>query len=166
MSALDTLKIASPCPMKWNQMAGDDRVRRCASCRLDVYNLSAMTEGEATSLLDCKKGQACVTFLRRTDGTVITGDCRGGFSDHFWEKFPGMERGGLILLFGGLFSALFFAAVVTLFGDNIRVMFGQGTVGALPGDTHVTRRASKPVIASIPEFRSGTDERGVHDTTR
>src|SRR4051812_6255165 len=108
MSVLDTLQVATPCPMKWSQMKGDDRVRRCNQCRLQVYNLSKLTEREAIEVVTARK---CVTFFRRADGTVITGDCRGGFSEHFWEKFASMNRAGLILLFGAVFSALFFATM-------------------------------------------------------
>src|SRR4051812_47184360 len=37
---LDRITIASPCTASWDDMAGDDRVRFCASCQKDVYNLS------------------------------------------------------------------------------------------------------------------------------
>ena len=143
MSALDNLQVATPCPMKWSQMRGDDRVRMCGRCRLHVYNLSAMTAPEATSLLEDQDGKVCATFMRRADGTVITQDCRGGFSERFWEKFGAVERTGMVFLVGGAFTALFFAALVTLFGDNIRALFGQSTTGALAGDTLVEKRVSK-----------------------
>jgi hypothetical protein len=143
MSVLDNLQVATPCPMKWSQMRGDDRVRMCGRCRLHVYNLSAMTTPEATSLLEEKGGKVCATFVRRADGTVITQDCRGGFSERFWEKFGTVERKGMFFLVGGAFTALFFAAVVTLFGDNVRALFGQSTTGALAGDTVVEKRVNK-----------------------
>lgn len=141
MTSLDSLKVASPCPMKWKDMRGDDRVRTCARCRLQVYNLSVMTRAEATSLLEEKKADGlCATFVRRADGNILTKDCRGGFSEAFWEKYGSVERTGMIVLVGTAFTALFFAAVVTIFGDNIRMLFGQGTTGALAGDTTVTKR--------------------------
>ena len=40
------LTIASPCTASWDDMEGDDKVRFCGECELNVYNLSAMTEGE------------------------------------------------------------------------------------------------------------------------
>ena len=101
-----------------------------------------MTAPEATSLLEGQGGKLCATFVRRADGTVITQDCRGGFSERFWEKFGAVERTGLIFLVGGAFTALFFAAVVTVFGDNMRALFGQSTTGALAGDTMVEKRVS------------------------
>ena len=43
LEILDRLRIASPCPMRWDDMQGDDRKRFFGECRLHVYNLSAMS---------------------------------------------------------------------------------------------------------------------------
>jgi hypothetical protein len=59
-------------------MAGDRRVRFCPYCRQNVYNLSAMTAAEATSLLRERERSPCVRFYRRRDGTVLTTDCPVG----------------------------------------------------------------------------------------
>lgn len=59
-------------------MPGDDCVRRCSACRLNVYNLSGMTRGEAAELLHRTEGRLCVRFYRRKDGTVLTSDCPVG----------------------------------------------------------------------------------------
>ena len=77
MSALDGLRIARPCPASWSAMEGDDRVRHCSRCRLNVYNLSAMTEAEALRLLAETEGRRCIRLYRRADGTVLTRDCPG-----------------------------------------------------------------------------------------
>ncbi|UPT73978.1 MAG: hypothetical protein M0D55_19455 [Elusimicrobiota bacterium] len=77
-SPLDGLTVASPCTESWDKMTGDERVRACAKCRLNVYNLSEMTKREAESLLVAKEGRLCVRFYRRHDGTVITKDCPVG----------------------------------------------------------------------------------------
>lgn len=77
-SGLDNLKIASPCSVSWSDMKGDERSRDCSSCRLRVYNLSAMTRAEAETLIAEKEGRPCVRFYRRADGTVITRDCPVG----------------------------------------------------------------------------------------
>jgi hypothetical protein len=79
-SPLDRLTIASPCAVSWDAMSGDDRVRSCAQCRLNVYNLSAMTRPEAETLIAQKEGRACVRFYRRADGTVLTQDCPVGLA--------------------------------------------------------------------------------------
>ena len=75
---LDNLRIASPCPVRWEQMTGDERVRRCDLCELHVYNISRMTRREAESLLANSEGRICARLFRRSDGTVITRDCPVG----------------------------------------------------------------------------------------
>ncbi|HNG45531.1 MAG TPA: hypothetical protein PKZ00_03110 [Elusimicrobiota bacterium] len=77
---LKGLKVASPCPMNWDEMTGDDRVRFCAHCRLNVFNLSALKRDEAIKLLNEKEGRLCVRFFRREDGTVMTRDCPVGLA--------------------------------------------------------------------------------------
>ncbi len=77
---LDRLTVASPCPASWDAMAGDDRTRFCGECRLNVYNLSAMTRPEAEALLRAKEGRLCVRFYQRRDGTVLTQDCPRGLA--------------------------------------------------------------------------------------
>ncbi len=77
---LQQLKVASPCYERWDKMTGDERVRHCASCKLNVYNLSEMTKAEAVELIERTEGRLCVRFLRRWDGTVLTTDCPVGVS--------------------------------------------------------------------------------------
>ena len=75
---LDHLRIASPCPVGWEQMTGDERVRFCEQCSLRVYNISAMTRTEAEALIANTEGRICARLYRRFDGTVITKDCPVG----------------------------------------------------------------------------------------
>jgi hypothetical protein len=77
---LDQIKIASPCSADWNKMAGDDRVRFCAECKKNVFNLSAMTRRDAEVLLKETSGNLCARLYRRADGTVLTEDCPVGLS--------------------------------------------------------------------------------------
>src|SRR6201996_3842388 len=73
---LANIRVASPCPADWEKMIGDERIRHCAECNLNVYNLSAMTEREVKILLTANRGQRlCTRFYRRADGTVLTQDC-------------------------------------------------------------------------------------------
>jgi len=72
------LTIASPCPASWDDMEGDDRVRFCPECELNVYNLSAMTEEKALKLVEEREGRLCVRLYQRRDGTVLTTDCPVG----------------------------------------------------------------------------------------
>ncbi|MFT3696100.1 MAG: hypothetical protein QM831_23380 [Kofleriaceae bacterium] len=75
---LANLRLAFECKQSWADMAGDDRVRHCAGCDKDVFNLSAMTEADAEALLATRGIKPCVRFYRRADGTVMTSDCPAG----------------------------------------------------------------------------------------
>lgn len=75
---LDQLRVASPCPISWEQMSGNDRVRYCQVCNLNVYNIAELTHKEATALVTNSEGRICARLFRRSDGTVITRDCPVG----------------------------------------------------------------------------------------
>jgi len=78
LPVLDNIGVAAPCTADWNKMVGDDRVRHCEECKLDVFNISSMTRDEAETLISERVGRLCVRFYRRTDGTVLTADCPVG----------------------------------------------------------------------------------------
>lgn len=75
---LANIRIASPCPKKWEEMVGDERKRFCSHCQLNVYNFSAMTKAEAESFLFKAEGRVCGRFYQRADGTMLTQDCPVG----------------------------------------------------------------------------------------
>lgn len=75
---LEDLRIARPCPARWDEMQGDDRVRFCGSCQKNVYNLSALSRAEAMRLVAEQEGKMCALLYRRPDGTVLTADCPVG----------------------------------------------------------------------------------------
>ena len=75
---LASLRVASPCHVSWDDMTGDDRVRFCSSCQLNVYNFSAMTSNEVRSMIANAEGRVCGRLYRRADGTLITQDCPVG----------------------------------------------------------------------------------------
>ncbi len=75
---LQKLQVASPCYERWDNMKGDDRVRHCASCKLNVYNVRELTTAEVEELVERTKGRLCVRLYRRWDGTVLTRDCPVG----------------------------------------------------------------------------------------
>jgi hypothetical protein len=77
-SLLEDVRIASPCSASWDAMTGDDRVRFCGQCQKNVYDLSALSRGEAETLLAEREGSICVRLYRRADGTVLTADCPVG----------------------------------------------------------------------------------------
>jgi len=104
LPVLDRLRIASPCAMTWDRMSGDDRVRHCADCGKNVYNLSNMSREEATRLLIEREGTICVGIARRADGTVITDDCPVGLRAlrRRMRRFRSVAAAALAFLLGGL----------------------------------------------------------------
>jgi len=75
---LTNLRVAAPCEVSWNAMAGDERVRHCSLCSLNVYNVSEMTRDEVRELLMRTEGRLCGRLYRRADGTLLTRDCPTG----------------------------------------------------------------------------------------
>jgi len=77
---LRNVKVASPCPADWDAMYGNERVRFCSECKLNVYNLSGMRKVDAERLLASVEGRLCVRYYRRPDGTILTKDCPVGLA--------------------------------------------------------------------------------------
>jgi hypothetical protein len=75
---LGNLRIAKPCHAAWEGMAGDERVRHCTLCSLNVYNFAEMTRAEVRELLDRTEGRVCARLYRRADGTMLARDCPTG----------------------------------------------------------------------------------------
>jgi hypothetical protein len=79
-SPLQGLHVASPCSANWDEMWGNDRVRFCGHCNLNVYNLSGMSKAEAEYVVASAEGRLCARFYRRKDGTILTQDCPVGLA--------------------------------------------------------------------------------------
>lgn len=75
---LENIRIASPCSADWEKMPGDDRIRHCDACNLNVYNLAAFTEAEIRELMANRQGRLCGRIYQRRDGTVLTQNCPVG----------------------------------------------------------------------------------------
>jgi hypothetical protein len=111
-SPLHDIRVATPCTVSWEKMEGNERVRFCESCALNVYNLSAMTAQEAEHLVVRKEGRLCVRFYQREDGTIMTQDCpRGLIAIRRSARRTALILGGsvaamFVLLFGLLTAAV------------------------------------------------------------
>jgi hypothetical protein len=111
VSSLDVVDVASPCPANWDDMHGDDRVRHCDQCQLNVYDLSSMTRDDALRLVNEREGRLCVRFLRRADRTVLTRDCPVGVAA--WRKRIARMWAGAAAIFGAMtLSTLFGRAAI------------------------------------------------------
>jgi hypothetical protein len=134
LRALGKVTVASACTEKWSGMTGKGAVRFCNRCQLNVYDLSKLTTVQARALLGRFEGQrVCLRFFTRPDGTVMTRDCPLGSRN-------AVRREGVA--FGATLAAalvVVIAAVITLFGDNIRRLLAQPTMGALAGDVDLVK---------------------------
>jgi carboxypeptidase family protein len=60
-------------------MSGDDRIRHCPECNLNVYNFSQMNDADVERIIATHEGRLCARFYRRPDGTILTQNCPAGF---------------------------------------------------------------------------------------
>lgn len=113
LNILDSLRVASPCPARWEDMAGDDRSRHCAQCNLCVHNISDMTRDEADAFLRSRlespdpPARLCIQFFRRADGTILTRDCPRGLAAARARmvRLCGRFAAAIALLFTGSIAA-------------------------------------------------------------
>ena len=150
---LNNITIASPCQADWDAMYGDSRKRFCGDCKLNVYNLSGMTRGEAESLIQNAEGRLCVRFFQRQDGTVLTADCPVG-----WAKLKQRSRtvakatiSMIIALFTGVFFVSLFAKPKATIGDLI-IPFSTPTPMPMMGAVAIrptTDRFDRPVDQAV-----------------
>ena len=59
-------------------MAGDERVRYCPECKLNVYNFSEMSDADIENIVSHRNGRLCARFYQRSDGTMLTRNCPVG----------------------------------------------------------------------------------------
>jgi hypothetical protein len=72
------VRVAAPCRADWERMRGNERVRFCDECSMNVYNLSNMTRKDAEALIMNTEGRLCVRYYHRPDGSILTANCPVG----------------------------------------------------------------------------------------
>jgi hypothetical protein len=65
----------NPCDARWQDMRGDDRVRHCFYCNLNVYNFAGLSPAEIFQIIQTHEGRLCAQFYARADGTMTLEDC-------------------------------------------------------------------------------------------
>jgi hypothetical protein len=121
LPVLDRLRIASPCPERWENMTGDESVRRCARCDRNVYDVSRMTEAEVVALLRAHDEPPCLKLYYRADGTVMTRDC-------LHQMKHRLRKGAALGVLGGLGVAANMAIVLT------------SVMGGVSNESHLRRQ--------------------------
>lgn len=95
-------EIAEPCTASWEGMTGDDKIRMCAQCNLNVYNAEAMTDEEVMlKIMSLATGnRVCMRIYRRADGTFLTKNCPVGLRklQEKTRRIAGWLAGGLAML--------------------------------------------------------------------
>jgi hypothetical protein len=69
------LQISSPCPLSWESLRGDDRVRFCSKCSLKVYNLARMSSEDVERVVLKSEGRLCGRLYVRDDQTATAKNC-------------------------------------------------------------------------------------------
>ncbi len=149
-SPLDKIKVAAPCTMAWRWMSGNDRVRYCRQCSLNVYNLSAMSRWEAEELIRRNEGRLCVRFYRRADGTILTENCPVGLQAI--KKKLALARThilGAIMSFLGFFS---FFSSYKLLTQNLTSTAVMGAVAWEPIE-YATVQRSESIMREKAQFK-------------
>jgi hypothetical protein len=110
------LRVSSPCPRSWEDLIGNDRIRYCDQCKLNVYNLAELESQEVEGLVRRTEGRLCGRLYWRGDRTATPRDC----------PWPAKQRGFRRIVATG--SALF----LVLFASVFRNMEGPDR-GSFPG---------------------------------
>ena len=148
---LELIDVASPCPVDWATMSGDETRRFCSQCKLHVYNLSEMTEEKAERFLRqriAKENPACIRFFRRADGTILTRDCHTIRMQYrrvlsFWHRLTAV-------------SASFLLAAASSFADEAKNAEPRGEPRTKEHDWPLLRcAASESLIEAAKEFDRG-----------
>jgi hypothetical protein len=129
---LGVIKLASPCNVKWSAMSAteDTAVRFCDQCQLNVYDVSQMSAFSVRELVMKKEGgRTCMRFFRRFDGTLLTKDCPRGLAvlGYLYNREKKIPAGVGPVVFGLMLFFLMATGLITLFGDNIRRLYGMSS---------------------------------------
>jgi hypothetical protein len=77
LPVLTALPRVTGCDVAWDALVGAGRVRRCARCSKQVFNLASLSLADAEVLV-CARLEGDARLHRREDGTVLVGDCSRG----------------------------------------------------------------------------------------
>lgn len=134
---LNAIRVAKPCSADWAAMSGDEQVRHCQQCNLNVYDLSALSADEARGLIEKHEGRLCVRFYRRRDGTMLTRDCPIGVRT-VRRRQVGVAAG--------------LAAVAGFAGGLLQGLRGRALPVAVVQSPPALTPEETPALASTPEL--------------
>jgi ankyrin repeat protein len=69
--SLDRITIPVPCDADWDSMSGNDQVRFCEHCNLQVRDISSLTQQNVMRLVARSQGRLCVRYTQLGGGGVL-----------------------------------------------------------------------------------------------
>lgn len=93
---LDNVVTSAPCRVRWSELDGDDRAKRCTRCSVRVYELAGLARDEAEHLIVATEGHLTDRYYQRGDGTIATRDCPVGVRRRWARR--GMAVGALAIV--------------------------------------------------------------------
>ena len=94
------LTVSSPCPKTWEELVGNDRVRYCGQCHLNVYNLTIMNPAEIEQLVHQTGGRLCGRLYVRPDRKATLRDCPTGRSSIVRRRIRQAAAAFAVVIFG------------------------------------------------------------------
>lgn len=159
---LDDVMVAAPCTMGWESMQGDNRVRFCNQCQLNVYNLSGMSDEEAEDLLQVKGDSICISLYRRADGTILTENCPVGLKT-IKDKLLKARSSRNKLVSVAAAAALFLLGLQVQ-AQNTENRLTGGACPAKPAEPE-HRLMGKPSVNSLMQIQSQQQQTNTNSST-
>src|SRR5258708_33231425 len=100
------LRISSPCPMSWDELVGNDRIRYCGKCTLNVYNLADMEPQEVEAIVRKTEGRLCGRLYLRGDRTASLRDCPSTARRIFIKRVVTVASVMILALFAFVFRRM------------------------------------------------------------
>lgn len=155
---LEAIEIAAPCSMSWDEMSGDEQVRFCNQCDKNVYDLSALSREEAESLVERTEAKICVTFYKRSDGTVLTDNCPVGLR-RIRDRVVRFRS-----IAAGFIAALF--AAMPAFAKDLGNQREMGKIAQPPQQAQQQADSMRMTGAPVPQPQRTTGEAVAPNVTR
>ncbi len=142
---LSHVRIAAPCRADWERMHGNERVRFCGECSMNVYNLSNMSKKDAEALILNAEGRLCVRYYHRADGSIITNNCPVGLRA-LKRRVSGFSRAVISSVIS------FFAGMAVLTGlETAKSSFAAMTEAGLDFIAPVPLTTTEPQEEPVPD---------------
>ena len=148
-TSFDRIRIATPCPTSWEQMTGEERVRFCSLCNLNVYNFSSLTKREAEALIATTEGRLCARLYRRRDGTLITKDCPLGL--RALRRKVSQKAAAMFALIGSLSTMVLGQSVKKDTSCVPQTRISQRDITSSAEETILTGQVFDPARALVPD---------------